>query len=522
MEERKESSLEDVELQEEGVVQDETVLPESTDSLQKEGVSEPTETQGIVSGIDNKEVKAEANSYSLGAGFATVVNSIIGTGVFGIPLGFYSAGIPLSGISLFIFFVLNVITMNYLLEGMARSEGKEELKETGAENDFEVTPVNEIKYRLFDITALGYQWGGQPFKWFNFACMVLYIYGGLWAYVATATSTLSTIFWMVYGEPDRCVDKSGKWECQLSYYTCLILYSVIVLSLSFVDLSKQGKLQMILTFYRFFTFGIMLVTCVVQLSIGGPIGTDTTFLYKFKFVGFGTMFTHTAFALTCHHLIPDAVTPVNNKKFVFWTTSGAMIVSAIFYFLVGLICSWTFGETVVSPITNKWSKYNGRDGGWGSGSTAWYAYPIQYMVLLFPVINLCNSYPLMATALSSNLRNCFTKKFSTGHPKWTKVFCKLLAFVPGILFACAVGSLQIIFDISGLLALFLAFTIPSLVEILSIFKDRKFYGKGSEKTPYSFKVFGNYYVSAVLFVLSFIFLGMSIYFLIAEQIEKHK
>ena len=195
-----------------------------------------------------------------------------------------------------------------------------------------------------------------------------------------------------------------------------------------------------------------------------------------------------------------------------------MLLSACFYFILGVICSWTFGGEVVSPVTNKWATYTGLKGGWGEGETTWYGYVIQYFILLFPVINLCNTYPLVATTFSSNLYTCFTYNYREKHPKAAKVFSILLAYFPPLLMTCAVGSLQFIFDVSGLMALFLAFLIPTLLELISLYRTKKDYGKESLRTPYYLKIFGNYPCTAIVIVLSAIFFALSIYFLIAEQL----
>ncbi|ELP86412.1 amino acid transporter, putative, partial [Entamoeba invadens IP1] len=194
--------------------------------------SNPTNPQGEQSSGETEQLlpKQEVNTYGYLAGFATVINYIIGTGVFGLPFAYFTAGIPLSAIAIMIFFFINVITMNYILDTTARSEGKTEVKENKGENVFKILPHNEIKYRLFDYSTLSGLWGGNIFKWASFTCLTLYTYGGLWAYAATATTTISTLFWMFYGEPEHCLTRNGIWECQLSYYMSLLLYAAIMAS----------------------------------------------------------------------------------------------------------------------------------------------------------------------------------------------------------------------------------------------------------------------------------------------------
>ncbi|KAL7721472.1 Amino acid transporter [Entamoeba marina] len=479
--------------------------------------------------LPSKSKGSTPRTYSSLAGFATEINYIIGTGVFGLPFAFYSAGIPLSAISLTIFFFLNICTMNYVLNSMSRAEGytsahehstdtpSEENDESNSEQITDEEHINKLRYRIYDYTSLGSIWGGPVLKYISFICLTIYMYGGLWAYAATTVSTLNTIFWMIYGDSEHCVTRSGHLDCQATYYGFLAIFSVIVISLSFVDLGNQGKLQMFLTFYRFFAFILMLITCIVQLIVSGPIDNDTTFLSDFKWIGFGTMFTHTAFALACHQNLPDAVTPIKSKRFLFWTTTVAMSISTVFYFLIGLFCSWTFNSGVYSPITNNWATYTGLNGGWGKGTTTWYAYPIQYCILCFPAINLCNTYPLVATSMSTNLQGVIPKRFHIEYPKLCKYGTKAVAFLPALLLTCAVGSLQVIFDLSGLFAIFLVFTFPPLFEILSRRKMQKEFGKNKDKTYYSF-FFSHISITSVMFVLSFVLLVLSTYFLVADML----
>ena len=72
-------------------------------------------------------------TYSSISGFATTVNYIIGTGVFGIPLAFYAAGIPLATIILILFFYLvsshvnssrEFVALCHALLGVIKNEGK--------------------------------------------------------------------------------------------------------------------------------------------------------------------------------------------------------------------------------------------------------------------------------------------------------------------------------------------------------------------------------------------------------------
>ena len=66
-----------------------------------------------------------------------------------------------------------------------------------------------------------------------------------------------------------------------------------------------------------------------------------------------------------------------------------------------------------------------------------------------------------------------------------KYLSRVIAYLPGLLLTCITGKLQLIFDLTGLAAIFLSFTIPATFVIIARYKFRKNYGKGSDKTPYT-------------------------------------
>ncbi|ELP86411.1 amino acid transporter, putative, partial [Entamoeba invadens IP1] len=63
------------------------------------------------------------------------------------------------------------------------------------------------------------------------------------------------------------------------------------------------------------------------------------------------------------------------------------------------------------------------------------------------------------------------------------------------------------------------FHYSSLLQILSIYKNRKEFGPESTTTPYTFKCIGNYWVAGFLFILSFVFFVMCTVFLVLEKIQ---
>lgn len=364
-------------------------------------------------------------------------------------------------------------------------------------------------------------WGGKPVKWLTTTTLMCSAYGSLWAYVATCVSTLSTLFWLLYSnEPMRCNPSNRwhfDWKCNVTYFSSIIIYGIVVIPITFIDLTEQSMLQLILTLYRFLSFIVMFVTCAVQLSYNGPVNItkdtyeDLSFIKQFRWIGFGSMFTHMAFSLACQQNLPDALAPLNKKKYAHIATLGSIVMCGFIYVAIAVVSSATFTTSTPSPVTLAWADYNGREGGWGVGTSTWWASIIKYMILLFPIINLTNEFPLVATTLSTNMRTLFPNP----HSKRTKFITKALAAFPPFILTCAVGSLRVIFDITGCFSFVLCFTLPCIFHYLSRNKMLKQFNK--VRTPYS-GVWSRVEVTLCVFLLSMLLFITAAFFIIKELI----
>ncbi|BFU18356.1 amino acid transporter putative [Entamoeba histolytica] len=454
------------------------------------------------------------HTYSFITCFAVVVNYIVGTGVFGLPSAFYSAGVPLSTITILIFCILSCVTAIYVIETLSRSHGYAMAVESG---EYKC----EMGYEVYDYSSMAQMWGGKPVKWATTITLMCSAYGSLWAYVATCVSTLSTLFWLIYSnEPMKC-DVSNRWhfdwKCNVTYFTSIAVYGLVVIPLTFIDLTEQSLLQLVLTVYRFVSFLIMFITCAVQLGKNGPIELkvntyeDVSFLKEFRWVGFGSMFTHVAFALACQQNLPDALAPLNKKKFSHIATLGSIILCCFIYIGIALVTSWCFTTSTPSPVTLAWADYNGYEGGWGVGKAKWWAIIIKYMILLFPIVNLTNEFPLVATTLSTNMRTLFRNKNS----KRTKFITKALAAFPPFILTCAVGSLRVIFDVTGSFSFVLCFSLPCIFHYLS---RRKVIAKFNKtKTPFS-GPWSRIEVTGAVFIISLLLFITAVVFIIKELV----
>ena len=483
--------------------------------------------------------------------FPLIVNGAIGTGIFGLPFAYYEAGVYPSLIILIIYFVINNITCCYLLESLSRlnvlpyhPKIQVEKKDYYGELTIDKT---------FGFTEISYRLSGNILKYVGVTALALNCYSVLWAYIATCITTVKTVFWLFMGEPDQCTGEGTHfeqpWECLLTYYIVLIIYGVIVIPISFLDMGKQSILQTVLTVVRFAAFIVMIITCIIQICVSGPIQHERT-IFNSYWSGFGTMFAHSAFSSLVQHQIPGMIEPVKgHKKYVHFAIMSALSVSSVFYLLVSVICAYTFNSQVQNPVTLNWSNYTGRNGGWGGGKEIWIGYIIKYFIMLFPVFNLTSTFPLQANTLGANLMNLLPQKWfekrknndknnendeqylleeeknneieiDERKKKIFKYICKAIAIFPPFIMSCFIDSLEVIFDFSGIIAFFLAFSLPCIYVFMSLYRFNKFtWFIVNPKTPYTNKVISTPFMIIMIFVITLISFFIALYFLIVDTIE---
>ncbi|EKE37547.1 amino acid transporter, putative [Entamoeba nuttalli P19] len=463
----------------------------------------------------NKKIKT-ITTFSV---FPLIINAAIGTGIFGLPFAYYEAGVYPSLMVLILFFIVNNITSGYVLEALSRLN----ILPKSFKESPQIIEENKCFIKeTYGYTEMGYRLGSYPLKFFANLSLVLNCYAGLWAYVATCIKTFTTIIWIIIGNQDYCHSKNhflDSWECQLTYYGSLIIYGLVVIPLSFLDVGKQAIVHIILTIVRFGSFTVMIITCIIQVAVDGPL-TNERNVFDFYWNGFGTVFTHTAFAFVVQHTIPSIISPVKGeKRKVNLPIISALSIASVFYALIAVICSYTFNGKVLTPVTLNWSTYTGRNGGWGEGKELWFAYIIKYLILFFPVFNLTSSFPILSNTLAMNIENLFPHRYVLNHPKKCKYISRALAIFPPFILTCFIDSLEIIFDFAGIIAFFLAFTLPCLFIFMSLYRFNGFtLFTIKPKTPFTNIITSTPFVVMIIFFVTLILFMISLFFLIQETV----
>lgn len=506
-----------------------------------------------------------SNPYHSLAAFSVFINFVIGTGVFGLPDAFVKAGPVLSIACLLGFAAVSIQCMMYTLESMARVEGilkwternKRRLQagerspllggsleqrvgvshtsnygSSSSRHEHELSPlsstpsmqlrmtnkpVHTLTYRKIDFATISQLVGGYPLTAFTQICLILYCLGVLWAYAAVFASSVNTLFFQyVLNEQCNIYLANQTVGCYTGYYVCVAIFSAVVIVLSLMDISDQARIQQVMTGYRFTAFTTMIITVLIasfypnQFDPAHSSNTPPHFVTNISPInwnGFGMIFSVAGVALNVHYNIPDIVQPMQTKakKNILRVCMIGMGTTILFYILIGWICAAEFGSMTFPLVTLNWSGYTGIDGGWGVGqSTAAWSAIIKLFIMLFPVLNMISVFPLVAISLADNLITSVPQSIKSSFtPSQIRTLCRLLSVLPPLLFSVLAGKLDLIFNITGLIAFFLELVIPCIFQLLSIRYCVRQWGSGSEKTPYSLPLLSSQMFTSFILLLSF-------------------
>eukprot|EP01135_Chromosphaera_perkinsii_P001415 Nk52_evm16s167 gene=Nk52_evmTU16s167 len=383
-----------------------------------------------------------------------------------------------------------------------------------------VKPQNRISLRKFDLTSMCNIFIGSHAKYACQVTMFLYCYGVLWAFVSVFSSSCATLFFeYILGSKCDIYDPNESASCRNSYYIFVAIYAAVVIPLSLIDLGEQKSIQVCLTLYRFSAFIVMVGTCLYGIFYNFQHGVPTEHplldrpadpivhseedggmhIGIFVMSGFAVAFSSTVVALNFHYNLPDVLQPVevkgsNLKTLVY----AAMVTAAGIYILVGAVCAYFFGDKTEPLSTLNWKTYTACGNGWQPCPRNTASILVQLWILIFPPLDMLSVYSLVTITCGNNLINLIPKAQRQKYSLRTmKVATRLITSIPPIILGAAIGNLKKIFEITGLFAFCLMILIPCALEVYSKAYMIRFWGRGSEKTPFGSCVSKGYIVGLV-------------------------
>lgn len=437
--------------------------------------------------------------------FAFTINFIVGAGVLGLPYAFSKAGFLLGVCFLAIVSAIAVVTMNFLVEAVARGQAWQQYSSEGSNADPLLPKASDAHdYKSFhDAEAVNVgtnvpsfhigttnievnelckifigDWAARVYEFSIFA----YVFGSLWLYAIIFASSMSTAI-AVPGLTESMVcdvqhEDVETPECLFSYRIWLAVFVFISTAMSSTELKSQQCLQVSLTCLAvcgIFTIIITTLVLIFSSAVGPPpnVGNYQTV----EFGGFATLCSAAMFSQSCHFGIPSLLQLMNDKKDSKYVFSCAIATTYLCYCVLGSVTAIHFGTETENLITLNFSELT-------KEFTAPFAYVIQYFVVCFPVILVTAAYPLNGTALANNLMRGFVSK-PDEVSRATKLAFRFIATVPPLVCAFFVPDASTVLTVTGFFAFVLTFWAPAILLLVSKKMCIDRWGQEAARTPYT-------------------------------------
>eukprot|EP01029_Cantina_marsupialis_P018349 TRINITY_DN4207_c0_g1_i3.p1 TRINITY_DN4207_c0_g1~~TRINITY_DN4207_c0_g1_i3.p1 ORF type:complete len:207 (+),score=59.29 TRINITY_DN4207_c0_g1_i3:74-694(+) len=161
---------------------------------------------------------------------------------------------------------------------------------------------------------------------------------------------------------------------------------------------------------------------------------------------------------------------------------SCLSVTLALYASCGLILSLYFGTSVKDSCNLNWKHYTA---GYSADGKPFWVGAIEYIVVLFPAIDVLSAFPLCAIALGNNLLAGFSSTKQIHEcSRWRVSFFRLIASIPPVLLAFRIKDLGKILDYGGL-GSWLTFGMPCIVFFIAYKWSVRVFGIAGKSGPYS-------------------------------------
>lgn len=468
---------------------------------------EPDLKDGKPETDDEYAKRVGINPYSPSAGVAICLNYIIGTGCVGLPFALTQCGLGLTLLLLLLGAGFAFISNNFTLEAMARAQGVEDTRDV---------PRNRITYEKHSFAAIASRFGGSSARTAVQLSVLTYCLGSLWSYASVFSSSVSSLFFSyVFGIPCNVYEAGATRSCLASYDVCMVVFGVIVISLSLKNIADQIGVQQFLTLYRVFAFGLMFVTMGLKMYVEGGevLSARLSHIWGFQWGKFGRGFGPLFLALTFQYNLPDALQALRNKDQAQVLTSISSGISLVLYLLLAVMGALAFDD--VNPlITLNWHEFTGcGEGGWRPCSAAlqekqpWLGVIVQTLVMIFPIFAVVSSFPMVAITMADNLISAVPLSITSRYsPGTISSWVRFASAFPPLVLATFFKHLDTILTVAGLFGFVLSYVVPGALQAISVTYCRNRWGEKGVLTPYSWctndAVITTYVVLSLLLTLT--------------------
>jgi amino acid permease len=379
--------------------------------------------------------------------------------------------------------------------------------------DFQTNPY-EIRTK-YEIVQLCDIFLGRSYRNSYQICLCFLMISGLFAYTSVFCQSIQSNL------------LPHSYQTDSIYLVIAVLFGVIVVPLSCLDLTDQITVQISLTLLRFVTLFLMIGSAAISMwsnrydsgvyqafhnpdnpstpGANNNVATDHTNhqlsapyieLSLFNFAGMGLMFTSSIFSQLFQHSIPGLIQPIQNKSQIRTIFSWTLITTLVLYITLGSICALYFGHLTLESINLNWNNFTygyTKPNFLNNANSNYQLVPkslraINSLIVLFPALDTVSVFPLIAITLGNSL-------FST-LPSLGKKGNRILAALPPILGSVFIRDLSSIIRIAGVFGIGIALITPALLQLVS----NKRAAQAKVSNPFQWQFSTNFWIYLVLFI----------------------
>ena len=206
---------------------------------------------------------------------------------------------------------------------------------------------------------------GPYMKYIYIIIYTVYMFFTYWASATVAGSAWASNIPLNFGSLSQCEEQSFHHHlapsdegCLSAYRFCIMLFGLIVIPLSLIELTEQKHLQILLGVMRFFTFGCLIIYSVSNI-ISNPhhnpynatASLNTSYDYghdilKFKFNGWLVAIGIMVYAQLLQSGIPSMTQPIKAKKWLGVFFGVIFASTTLLYWSLGVTMSLWFKESI--------------------------------------------------------------------------------------------------------------------------------------------------------------------------------
>lgn len=355
-----------------------------------------------------------SSDYNLRALYYLTINYILGVGCLGVPHAFARAGFILCGSILLTVTLLSYMTVLWVAETGARIE----LHQQSKSQDTIISEQSALLRRCSShesnvdesevIDLVGF-FLGRVHKFLYHVSLMALMYIGLLAYTQVFCGAIAALLWSStpQGVPQ-------------------IVFGMLVVPLSCVDLDEQVSVQSIMATVRFVAMFIMIGGSLLALFLDDaredathdhpPFFApsepkDCQMSYTACFSGFGVAFSTALFSQLFQHSVPGLLRPLKDRpdKLVQAPRvfGASLFTTCSFYLLLGTTAASYFGADTMSSINLNFAPpflfgFNPETTPRIVKACLKFA---SGVVVIFPALDTISVFPLIANTLGNNLLN---------------------------------------------------------------------------------------------------------------------